>query len=319
MAIVLPPDVSVNVTLGDSGIATSVVIDSVDAIVQNVSTPIILEIDPVKGDTGNPGGPGPTGPAGPPGAQGNPGPAGPQGPQGIQGVQGPIGPQGPQGPIGNTGPTGATGPQGQGYTWRGAWSSATAYNAYDTVGYLGSSYVCILANTNQVPTNTTYWSLIAQIGATGPTGATGAQGPIGNTGATGPQGPTGATGPQGPAGTVGISANANNKATLGTDSLILVQGVAAGVAATTHAQTVSGDDPQLTNTRTPTAHAASHTTGADLLPYVTASARGVMAPLPNTGKAYFCDNGGWAVVPSCRWSKTRRFVPPATGMTCPSV
>jgi hypothetical protein len=66
-------------------------------------------------------------------------------------------------------------------------------------------------------------------------------------------------GAQGIAGTTpGPSANANNKATLGSDSLILVQGTASGVAATTHAQTVSGDDPQLTNARTPSVHAATH-------------------------------------------------------------
>src|SRR4029077_9721368 len=62
-------------------------------------------------------------------------------------------------------------------------------------------------------------------------------------------------------GPAAISANANNKATLGSDSLILVQGVAAGIAATTHTQTVSGDDPQLTNARAPTAHASTHNLG----------------------------------------------------------
>jgi hypothetical protein len=68
-------------------------------------------------------------------------------------------------------------------------------------------------------------------------------------------------GPQGIQGPTTVSANANNKATLGSDSLVLVQGTAIGVAATTHAQTVSGDDPQLTNTRMPSAHASTHITG----------------------------------------------------------
>jgi hypothetical protein len=72
----------------------------------------------------------------------------------------------------------------------------------------------------------------------------------------------GATGPAGPS---AVSANANNKATLGSDSLILVQGAALGAAATIHGQTVSGDDPQLTNARTPTAHGSTHTT-TDLVP-----------------------------------------------------
>jgi hypothetical protein len=55
----------------------------------------------------------------------------------------------------------------------------------------------------------------------------------------------------------------------------LVQGVAAGVAATTHAQTVSGDDPQLTNARTPTVHGATHVAG-DLVPLATTTAPGLM-------------------------------------------
>jgi hypothetical protein len=80
----------------------------------------------------------------------------------------------------------------------------------------------------------------------------------------------------GPPGPTAVSANANNKATLGSDSLLLVQGTAAGVAATTHAQTVSGDDPQLTNARTPTAHEASHVTGSDQIPNASASTRGLL-------------------------------------------
>jgi hypothetical protein len=107
-------------------------------------------------------------------------------------------------------------------------------------------------------------------------GATGSQGSTGSTGATGPQGPTGSTGATGPAGPTAISANANNKATLGSDSLILVQGTAAGIAATTHAQTVSGDDPQLTNARTPTPHEASHVTGTDQIPLASASTKGLL-------------------------------------------
>ena len=72
-------------------------------------------------------------------------------------------------------------------------------------------------------------------------------------------------------GSSAVSANANNKATLGSDSLILVQGTAIGVAATTHAQTVSGDDPQLTNSRTPTAHQSTHNGGSDPIPLASAS------------------------------------------------
>jgi hypothetical protein len=112
----------------------------------------------------------------------------------------------------------------------------------------------------------THWNIIAQIGATGPTG------------------PTGATGPQGPAGPTAVSTNANNKATLGSDSLLLVQGTAAGVAATTHAQTVSGDDPQLTNTRVPTTHGLTHAgNGSDPVPVATTTVAGLVPAKPNAG------------------------------------
>ena len=65
-------------------------------------------------------------------------------PKGIQGVQG------IQGLKGNR--------------WRGAYSGATAYVVDDVVSYLGSSYICILASTNNLPTNVTYWSLFATTG-----------------------------------------------------------------------------------------------------------------------------------------------------------
>jgi hypothetical protein len=77
-------------------------------------------------------------------------------------------------------------------------------------------------------------------------------------------------------GSAGVSTDANNKATLGSDSKILVQGTALGIAATTHAQTVSGDDPQLTNARTPIAHEASHVTGSDQIPFASASTKGLL-------------------------------------------
>lgn len=52
-------------------------------------------------------------------------------------------------------------PAGTGITWRGAYNGATAYVVNDSVSYLGSSYICILASTNNLPTNVTYWSLMA--------------------------------------------------------------------------------------------------------------------------------------------------------------
>jgi hypothetical protein len=58
------------------------------------------------------------------------------------------------------------------------------------------------------------------------------------------------------------------------------------VAATTHAQTVSGDDPQLTNARTPTAHQATHVTGADQIPNASATARGLLGQLSGNTTDY---------------------------------
>jgi hypothetical protein len=77
--------------------------------------------------------------------------------------------------VGATGTPGSTGAPGQGFTWRGAYNGATAYAPYDVISYNGSSYHCILASTGNLPTNTTYWNLVAQIG---PTGATGTRGSI---------------------------------------------------------------------------------------------------------------------------------------------
>jgi len=50
------------------------------------------------------------------------------------------------------------------FVWQGAYNGATAYVADDVVSYNGSSYICILASTGNLPTNTTYWNLMAQTG-----------------------------------------------------------------------------------------------------------------------------------------------------------
>ena len=62
----------------------------------------------------------------------------------------------------------------KGFGLPAAWNSATAYNSFDVATLAGTSYVCILANTNQTPPNATYWTVLSGIGATGSTGATGA-------------------------------------------------------------------------------------------------------------------------------------------------
>ena len=196
-----------------------------------------------KGDTGL------TGPKGDKGATGATGPQGPQGIQGPQGatgakgdtwrpsvdasgnlswtkdsssttpstanIKGPKGDTGLTGPQGAKGDTGAKGSTGTSMRFKGAWSSSTAYvcdaSYVDIVTANGNSYRCKASHTNQAVTNTTYWELIAQKGATGatgpqgPKGATGPQGPQGLKGDTGAKGATGATGPQGPQGPAGTT------------------------------------------------------------------------------------------------------------------
>ena len=96
------------------------------------------------------------------------------GPQGVQGPEGPTGPQGIQGPAGAQGPTGpqgAAGPKGTSLNLKGAWVANVAYvcssTQIDVVTYEGSSYACKKSHTSStsiLPTNTTYWTLIAQKG-----------------------------------------------------------------------------------------------------------------------------------------------------------
>lgn len=124
-----------------------------------------------------------------------------KGDKGDAGVKGATGAQGPQGVKGDTGATGVQGPQGiKGDTGtslrlKGAWSNSVAYvsdSSYiDIVTYNGNSYICKASNTGQTPTNTTYWTLLAQKGDTGAAGTQGPQGVKGDTGATGPKGADG--------------------------------------------------------------------------------------------------------------------------------
>lgn len=60
-------------------------------------------------------------------------------------------------------------PAATGFTPRGAWSSVASYVKNDTVSYTnGNSYVAIQASTNQQPdTQTAYWQILAERGATG--------------------------------------------------------------------------------------------------------------------------------------------------------
>lgn len=56
------------------------------------------------------------------------------------------------------------------FVWQGAYSGATAYVADDVVSYNGSSYICILASTGNLPTNATYWSQMSSAGTNGTNG-----------------------------------------------------------------------------------------------------------------------------------------------------
>jgi hypothetical protein len=56
--------------------------------------------------------------------------------------------------------SGPTGPPGM--VWKGAWNSAISYAVNDAVSSSGSSYICILANTNLAPPNAIYWDILAQ-------------------------------------------------------------------------------------------------------------------------------------------------------------
>lgn len=102
----------------------------------------------------------------------------------------------PQGVQGSTGPVGIV--------WKGTWDIASTYKLRDAISYGGSSYISLADdNTGFVPTNTSFWAIIAikgDTGSTGPIGTQGLQGPKGDKGDTGIQGIQGVAGPQGPQG-----------------------------------------------------------------------------------------------------------------------
>ena len=71
----------------------------------------------------------------------------------------------------------------------GAFDAGVTYAVGDSVDYLGSSYIMFaLATAGTLPTNTTYWEVLANEGATGATGSTGATGATGATGSAGANG-----------------------------------------------------------------------------------------------------------------------------------
>jgi len=56
------------------------------------------------------------------------------------------------------------------FNWQGAYAGGTAYAVDDVVSYNGSSYICKLASTGNLPTNTTYWDQMSSAGTNGTDG-----------------------------------------------------------------------------------------------------------------------------------------------------
>jgi hypothetical protein len=56
------------------------------------------------------------------------------------------------------------------FKWKGTYSGATAYTIDDVVSYNGSSYICILASTGNLPTNATYFEQMSSAGTNGTNG-----------------------------------------------------------------------------------------------------------------------------------------------------
>ena len=53
------------------------------------------------------------------------------------------------------------------FNWKGTYAGGTAYVVDDVVEYNGSSYICILASTGNLPTNATYFEQMSQAGTDG--------------------------------------------------------------------------------------------------------------------------------------------------------
>jgi len=56
------------------------------------------------------------------------------------------------------------------FNWKGTYGGGTPYVVDDVVSYNGSSYICKLASTGNLPTNTTYWDQMSSAGTNGTDG-----------------------------------------------------------------------------------------------------------------------------------------------------
>lgn len=102
------------------------------------------------------------------------------GKDGLNGLNGRDGKDGLPGRDGLNGLNGRDGKDGKGYVWQGDYSPSVAYLPYDTVNYLGSTYVCIKDSRNNPPNaSRTFWNLMAAAGSPGATGPAGPAGPAG--------------------------------------------------------------------------------------------------------------------------------------------
>ena len=101
--------------------------------------------------------------------------AGAAGAAGVTGVTGAAGAAGPPGATGAKGATGAAGAAGAvGINFRGAWSPAAEYAVNDAVTFAGSTYLAQVAGSNAEPDLYPIdWTVLAQTGGTGATGAQG--------------------------------------------------------------------------------------------------------------------------------------------------
>jgi trimeric autotransporter adhesin len=139
------------------------------------------------------------------GAAGSNGAPGVTGPVGTAGAVGPAGAVGLPGAAGATGTTGATGATGS-LAPVTAFDPTIPYVQGSVVFYEGSSYQSSAnATAGSFPTNGAPWTLIAQEGATGPTGINGPTGGVGPSGAVGPAGTTGPAGVAGAPGATGAT------------------------------------------------------------------------------------------------------------------
>ena len=89
------------------------------------------------------------------------------------------------------------------FRWDGSWNQESQYSANNVVHWNRSAWIATGSTDGEEPGQGPAWALLAEGGATGPTGETGEPGPVGPTGLIGPTGPAGEPGSTGPVGETG--------------------------------------------------------------------------------------------------------------------